>query len=64
MQYFELALKMTRVGGIIAIDNMLYPEKYRLEMGKISQRIRQIPNVQSSTVKIGNGEEIILKLSD
>lgn len=64
MQYFEIVLKMTRVGGIIAIDNMVYPEKYRLEMNKISQKIKQIPNVESSTVKIGNGEEIILKISD
>ncbi|RDJ31112.1 MAG: O-methyltransferase [Crenarchaeota archaeon] len=64
MKYFEIALKMTRIGGIIAIDNMMYPEKYRSEMSVISQRIQQIPNVQSSTVKIGNGEEIILKLAD
>ncbi|KAF6242813.1 O-methyltransferase [Nitrosopumilus sp. b1] len=64
MNYFEIALKMTRIGGIIAIDNMTYPEKYRSEMSAISDRIQQIPNVQSSTVKIGNGEEIILKLAD
>ena len=64
MQYFEMALRMTRVGGIIAIDNMTYPEKYRIEMNRISQKIKETPNVQSSTVKIGNGEEIILKLSD
>ena len=64
MQYFEMVLKMTRIGGIIAIDNMIYPEKYRSEMSEISQKIKQIPNVQSSTIKIGNGEEIILKISD
>ena len=38
MQYFEMVLKMTRIGGIIAIDNMIYPEKYRSEMSEISQK--------------------------
>ena len=30
--YFDIVLPMVRVGGIIATDNMLYPEEYRSMM--------------------------------
>jgi predicted O-methyltransferase YrrM len=60
--YFELILPMIRVGGIIAVDNMLYPEHFRADMEKYARHVRKNKSVQSVTVPIGNGEEITLKL--
>jgi predicted O-methyltransferase YrrM len=62
-EYFELVLRMLRPGGIIATDNMLYPDEYRPQMLKYSNFIRSKPHLQSVTVPIGNGEEITIKLS-
>lgn len=62
LEYFRLALPMTRVGGIIAVDNMLYPERYLRHMSKYAKYVQSMPGVQSVTVPIGMGEEITLKL--
>jgi len=62
LNYFELVLPMTKVGGLIVIDNMLYPEKYQNEMDKVRQEIEDNPNVRAVLVPIGNGEEVITKL--
>lgn len=62
LNYFELVLPMTKVGGLIVIDNMLYPEKYQKEMEKVRQKIQTNSNVRAVLVPIGNGEEIITKL--
>lgn len=64
IQYFDLVFSMVKVGGIIAADNMLYPEKYRSEMKKYSRYIKTKPNAQTVTIPIGNGEEISIKVSD
>lgn len=61
-EYFELVLPMLRPGGIVATDNMLYPEDYRPQMLQYSYFIRSKPYLQSVTVPIGNGEEITIKL--
>jgi predicted O-methyltransferase YrrM len=61
-EYFTLVLPMVRVGGIIAVDNMLYPERYRRYMGGYAKFVQNMPDVQSVTVPIGMGEEITVKL--
>jgi caffeoyl-CoA O-methyltransferase len=64
IKYFDLVLPMVRIGGIIAADNMLYPERYRSSMRKYAQHVHRKPNIQSITVPIGMGEEITIKLRD
>ena len=62
LNYFELVLPMTKVGGLIVIDNMLYPEKYQKEMEKVRQIIQTNSKIRTVLVPIGNGEQIITKL--
>ena len=62
LEYFDLVLPMTKVGGIIAADNMLFPEQYRSHMDRYARHVRRRSNVQSVTVPIGMGEEVTLKL--
>ncbi|MGC1928068.1 MAG: class I SAM-dependent methyltransferase [Candidatus Nitrosopolaris sp.] len=62
-EYFDLVLPMLRIGGIVATDNMLYPENYRPLMLEYANHVRSKPSVQSVTVPIGNGEEITIKLA-
>lgn len=64
IQYFDLVLPMVKIGGIIAADNILYPEKFREGMKKYSKYVLSKPNVQTVTVPIGNGEEISFKIKD
>ena len=61
IEYFDLVLPMVRVGGIIAVDNMLYPEQFRPIMKKYADYVRSRSNVQSVMLPIGNGEEITIK---
>jgi predicted O-methyltransferase YrrM len=62
IEYFDLALSMIRVGGVIAADNILYPEHFRRHTAKYVRHIRHMRNIQSVTVPIGMGEEISIKL--
>jgi predicted O-methyltransferase YrrM len=62
-EYFDLVLPMLRIGGIIATDNMLYPEDYRSVMLEYANYVRGGPSVESVMVPIGNGEEITIKLA-
>lgn len=64
IKYFDLVFSMVKVGGIIAADNILFPEKYRSEMEKYSKYIQAKNNVQTMTLPIGNGEEISIKTLD
>jgi caffeoyl-CoA O-methyltransferase len=61
--YFDVVLPIVRVGGIIATDNMLYPEEYRSMMTNYSNYIKNKPNIQSMMIPIGNGEELTIKLA-
>jgi predicted O-methyltransferase YrrM len=60
-KYFDLVLPLLKVGGIIATDNMLYPEKYREIMHRYSKYLARKSNVWTVTIPIGNGEEITIK---
>lgn len=62
IEYFDTVFLMVREGGIIAADNMLYPEEYRPIMEKYAHYVRSKPNVQSVTLPIGNGEEFTIKI--
>ncbi|MGI0025277.1 MAG: O-methyltransferase [Nitrososphaera sp.] len=64
IEYFDLVLPMVRVGGIIAADNILYPEHFRPHMTRYVRHVRKQRNAQSVTVPIGNGEEVSIKLAD
>lgn len=59
--YFDLVLPMVRINGIIAADNMLYPEKFKAEMQKYARHVRSKRNVRSVTLPIGMGEEITIR---
>jgi len=63
IEYFDLILPMVSAGGIIVTDNMLYPEKFRQDMKKFSDYLRENPKLRTITSPIGNGEEITMKLS-
>jgi caffeoyl-CoA O-methyltransferase len=62
IRYFDLVLPVVRIGGIIATDNMLYPDHFRPTMRKYARHVHSKPNIQSVTVPIGMGEEITVKL--
>jgi caffeoyl-CoA O-methyltransferase len=62
IKYFDLVLPMVRIGGIIAADNMFYPEHFQPAMRKYACHVHSKPNIQSITVPIGMGEEITIKL--
>ena len=61
IKYFDMILPMIRKNGIIATDNMMYPERYRPEMQKFHDHVEKNSKVISVIVPIGNGEEITLK---
>lgn len=61
-EYFDMALPMLRIGGVVATDNMLYPEEYRDLMSEYANYIRSNNTVKTITLEIGNGEEITTKL--
>lgn len=62
INYFELVYPIVRTGGIIAADNITYPESCVAEMGKYSRYVKGWPGAESVTVPIGHGEEITIKL--
>jgi len=62
IEYFDLIFPMVSAGGVIVTDNMLYPEKFRQDMKKFSDYLRENPKLHTITSPIGNGEEITIKL--
>jgi len=62
IEYFDLCLPLVRKGGIIAADNILFPERFNKMMADYLSHVRSNPNVQSVTVPIDNGEEVTIKL--
>jgi len=63
IEYFDLILPMVTIGGVIVTDNMLYPERFREEMKKFSDYLKENPKLHTITSPIGNGEEITIKIS-
>ena len=62
IEYFDSVLPMVVKGGLIITDNMLYPEKYRPQMEKLTMHIKENQKLRTITCPIGNGEEITMKL--
>jgi len=62
IEYFDLIFPMVSINGIIITDNMLYPEKYRPEMKKFSDYLKNNPRLRTITSPIGNGQEITIKI--
>jgi predicted O-methyltransferase YrrM len=62
IEYFDLCLPLVRKGGIIAADNILFPERFNEMMADYLSHVRSNPNVQSVTIPIDNGEEVTFKL--
>jgi len=63
IEYFDLILPMVTIGGVIVTDNMLYPERFREEMKKFSDYLKENSKLHTITLPIGNGEEITIKIS-
>jgi len=61
-EYFDLIFPMVSVGGVIVTDNMLYPKKFREDMKKFSDYLKENPKLRTITSPVGNGEEITIKL--
>lgn len=61
VDYFNLVLPLVKVGGIIAADNVLLPKRFQPYMKKYVNVVKNMPNVQSVTIKVGKGEEFTLK---
>lgn len=59
--YFDICLSMLKKDGIIAADNILYPTRFKKYIKKYLNHIHRIPSVESTTISIGNGQEITFK---
>ena len=62
IEYFDLVLPMVKIGGIIATDNILYPERFRPMMQKFVEHVKTTANVQTATLDLGNGEQVSLRI--
>jgi len=62
-EYFDLSLTVIKIGGIIATDNILYPEKFSEIMKNFTNYVKSKTNVETVTIPIGNGEEISIRIS-
>lgn len=62
-KYFDSVLLMTKIGGIIATDNVLLPRKYLKFMRKYTSHIRQNRRVITGTIPLGYGQEITMRIS-
>jgi len=60
-QYFNIVLSLVRTNGIIITDNILSPKKYNHIMNSYIDYIKNIPNVATMTLHVGNGEEMSIK---
>jgi predicted O-methyltransferase YrrM len=50
-------------GGLIAADNILFPERFQKFTNLYVQHVRKNQNIRSITIPIDNGEELSLKLA-
>ena len=62
-EYFEQVLPRTKIGGIIATDNVLLPAKYQRFMRKYTAHIAKNRHVVTGTIPLGYGQEITIRLS-
>ncbi len=62
-KYFDLVLPMVKIGGIIATDNILLPEKYQKFMQRYTKHIKSKKNIVTGTIPLGYGQEITIRVS-
>jgi len=60
--YFDASLKMLKNGGIIAADNIIYPERFQMYIKKYMAYVYTKKNIQTSIIPIGNGQQISIKI--
>src|SRR5262245_43528797 len=61
--YFDALLPKLRVGGCIVADNITYPSTFQEEMRRYQAHVRAQPNVRSTLLSIGNGEEMSVRIA-
>ena len=62
VDYFKHALSLTRIGGMIAADNLYEPVDCVEPMSRYSRYIRTRTDVQTTSVRVGKGQELTLRL--
>ena len=60
--YFDASLKLLKKGGIIAADNIIYPERFQMYIKKYIDYVYTKKNIQTSIIPIGNGQQISIKI--
>lgn len=60
--YFDAGLEMLKNGGIIAADNIIYPERFQIYIKKYIDYVYTKKNIQTSIIPIGNGQQISIKI--
>ncbi len=60
--YFDALLPKLRIGGCIVADNITYPPIFQEEMRRYQEHVRAQPNVRSTLLSIGNGEEMSVRI--
>ena len=63
IQYFDEVLPLVKKGGLIAADNILFPERFQKFTGPYVEHVKKNSNVRTVTIPIDNGEELSLKIS-
>ena len=63
IQYFDAVLPLVKKGGIIAADNILFPERFQKFTKPYVEHVKKTPNIRTVTIPIDNGEELSLKLA-
>ena len=56
--YFDASLKLLKKGGIIAADNIIYPERFQMYIKKYIDYVYTKKNIQTNIIPIGNGQQI------
>ena len=62
--YFDVLLPKLRVGGCVIADNITFPPIFQEAMRRYQDHVRAQPNVRSTLLSIGNGEEMSVKIGD
>ncbi len=63
IQYFDAVLPLVKKGGIIAADNILFPERFQKFTTPYVEHVKKTPNIRTVTIPIDNGEELSLKVA-
>ena len=61
IQYFDNVLPILKKGGLIAADNILFPERFQKFTKPYVEHVRKNPLIKSVTLPIDNGEELSFK---